>query len=134
MAVIKSIFGAIALVIYSLIVKFIILLVIFAGVRGGWECFTAFSVPAIWMGAVFSVYPYFMIVEWTKKSRFAVTFAAVIITLWNLLGIFTELLRLSEVPVHATLIILAEIAQIIFVIYACIDTYKSRKEENRESY
>ena len=133
MSVVKSILGAIALVIYSFIVKFIIFLLIFCGVRSGWGWFLVFFGQAIWVSALFSAYPYFLIVEWTKESRFSVTFAAVIITLCNFLNILALVLKISDNAVLACLHILAEIVQIIFVIWVCAYTYREKSYQTTKS-
>lgn len=130
MNIIKSIFGAFALVVYSFIAKMIIFMLLYAGVKAGWGWFLAFFGQAIWILAVLHAFLYFMIVDLTKNSRFAVTFCAVIISIYNVFNSLGLLIaNLNEKPVLTTLQILTEIAQIVFVIYACVTTYDEAKKQ-----
>ena len=52
MNIIKSIFGAFALVVYSFIAKMIIFMLLYAVVKAGWGWFLAFFGQAIWILAV----------------------------------------------------------------------------------
>ena len=125
---IRSILGSIALVIYSVIAKYIMFLLVGLCARVGMGWVLTFFGNLVLLAAVFSAIPYFSIVNWTKNSRFSVTFSAIVISAVNILNALGLIIfNLDREPVLTGLQICVEIAQIIFVIWVCVNTYNEKK-------
>ncbi len=125
---IRSILGSIALVLYSVIVKFIMFILVGICARVGWGWVLTFFGNVVLIAAFFSAIPYFSIVNWTKNSRFSVTFSAIVISAVNILNTLSLIVfNLGTKPVLTGLQICVEIAQIIFVIWVCVNTYNEKE-------
>ena len=129
MKTLKIIFGALGLIILSFLSKGIIFLLLYAGVRGGWAWFVFCFAELILFAAFFLCFAYLSILGWAGESRFAATFAAVVVVLLNLsnsLALFVN--KLEQSPVLTSLQIITEFAQIVFVIWVCKNTFTGVKK------
>ena len=133
MNIVKIIFGTLVLIMLSSLSKGIIFLLLYAGVRGGWAWFVFCFAELILFAAFWLCYAYLSVLGWVGESRFAATFAAVVVVLLNLsnsLALFVN--QLEQRPVLTSLQIIVELSQIVFVIWVCKNTFTVAK--NIEKY